>query len=176
MQAKFALHSKSLSLQRQIHMTPIIALPMDSRHLTLALSTGAIYSFQLNWFKMKYYAGLLKPDSEKASKADTRGKESHNNDLFFGVVTVLVLLTEEIRPASHAFLASNTPREPHTQTWECIYWLPVFSPSVSLPESQVLVEPCLPCMEMKILCLWLTYLFLQMTNNTTSQVPVWCIF
>lgn len=48
MQAKFALHSKSLSLQRQIHMTPIIALPMDSRHFTLALSTGAIYSFQLN--------------------------------------------------------------------------------------------------------------------------------
>lgn len=52
---------------------------------------------------MKYYAGFLEPDFEKTSKADARGKESHNNDLFLAVVTVLVLFTEEIRPASHAF-------------------------------------------------------------------------
>lgn len=74
------------------------------------------------------------------------------------------------------FLASNAPQEPYTQTWECIYWLHVFTPSVSLYESQLLVEPCSPCIEMKTSCLWLIYLFLQMTNRTSSQVSVWCIF
>lgn len=52
---------------------------------------------------MKYYAGFLKLDFEKTSKTETRGKESHNNDLFLAVVTALVLFTEEIRPACHAF-------------------------------------------------------------------------
>ena len=74
------------------------------------------------------------------------------------------------------FLASNVPWEAYIWTWECLYWLHVFTPCVWLQESQVLVEPCSPCTEIKLFAPWLKHWVLQVANRTGSQVPIWCIF